>query len=632
MSVALRSLRIRLRKLAQWLELDNIGLPWQRHERYSSVATNSKRPQSSFFRANRLCIVAIPAVLILFILFAFADPRVPILYKPLPLSEDAPCDHPVLRLATESEKTFNATVKRQSKSLSEAVTEYKRRYNMPPPPNFDKWYEFAKARDTVLIDEYDTIYHSLLPFWGIKPSVLRARARENLGRDNGLMGVSVRQGAPIYLSDGQGDFQPSATMAMIQTFSQWLPDMDLGFNAHDEPRVVVPHDELDQMVKRGREAQFRLNSNRQPEGNFSRTPKELAEPIERVNQTRFAQIDRQETWLLLRLSCPVDSPARSLDGDGTDNSTDFALGPLGFISNHTAFGDICQSPSLRHRLGVFDRPNSCRITQELSPVFSMSKLSSSQDIPYPSPWYYGDQTVYDDDLAVNWEDKIPQMYWRGSTTSGYSDLGAWRNQLRQQVIAKLAHPWNTTQIYQEANETSACKAHGKKGWERTDVAAVEYQQFFNTNFTEVKQCAEGDCNDQLAFFDLAHLDNQGDAWKFRYLLDMDGNAYSGRFYAFLRSNSLPLKLAYFQEWHADTLIPWVHYVPVSHETTEYVELIRYFENDAEGQEIARHMASAGRDWAKTSLTKANMEVYMFRLLLEYGRIVDDNRENIGYYG
>jgi len=33
-----------------------------------------------------------------------------------------------------------------------------------PPPNFDKWFEFAKENDVQLIDEYDGIYDSLLPF------------------------------------------------------------------------------------------------------------------------------------------------------------------------------------------------------------------------------------------------------------------------------------------------------------------------------------------------------------------------------------------------------------------------------------------------------------------------------------
>lgn len=79
------------------------------------------------------------------------------------------CDHPISILASEASETYNATVRRQSKSLDEAVTEYRRRYGMPPPPHFDKWYDFAKQRNTMLIDEYDTVYHSLLPFWGTFP-------------------------------------------------------------------------------------------------------------------------------------------------------------------------------------------------------------------------------------------------------------------------------------------------------------------------------------------------------------------------------------------------------------------------------------------------------------------------------
>ncbi|MCJ1387062.1 capsule-associated protein CAP1 [Xylographa soralifera] len=111
---------------------------------------------------------------------------------------------------------------------------------------------------------------------------------------------------------------------------------------------------------------------------------------------------------------------------------------------------------------------------------------------------------------------------------------------------------------------------------------------------------------------------------------MDGNAFSGRFYAFMRSHSLPLKLAYFREWHWERLRPWVHFVPISREVREVPEIMRYFEEEEEGQEIAMRLAASGHDWAVKVLRKEDMEVWMFRLLLEYGRLIDDNRHELGY--
>ncbi len=50
------------------------------------------------------------------------------------------------------------------------------------------------------------------------------------------------------------------------------------------------------------------------------------------------------------------------------------------------------------------------------------------------------------------------------------------------------------------------------------------------------------------------------------------------------------------------------------------------ENLGAGEEIAE----AGRVWAQKVLRKEDMEIYMFRLLLEWGRLTDDSRDEIGF--
>src|SRR6266536_1797785 len=77
--------------------------------------------------------------------------------------------HPIRKLIASAREEFTATTSRQSKTLKEAVIEYRRRYKIPPPPHFDKWYDFAVENNVQLIDEYDGIYQALLPFWGLSP-------------------------------------------------------------------------------------------------------------------------------------------------------------------------------------------------------------------------------------------------------------------------------------------------------------------------------------------------------------------------------------------------------------------------------------------------------------------------------
>ena len=47
-------------------------------------------------------------------------------------------------------------------------------------------------------------------------------------------------------------------------------------------------------------------------------------------------------------------------------------------------------------------------------------------------------------------------------------------------------------------------------------------------------------------------------------------------------------------------------------------------------EAASKIARQGREWAGKVLRKEDMQVYMLRLLLEYARICDDNRDSLGY--
>lgn len=48
----------------------------------------------------------------------------------------------------------------------------------------------------------------------------------------------------------------------------------------------------------------------------------------------------------------------------------------------------------------------------------------------------------------------------------------------------------------------------------------------------------------------------GQHWRYKYLVDVDGMGYSGRFFAFLASDSVPLKSTVYAEYFSDWLQPW----------------------------------------------------------------------------
>lgn len=557
--------------------------------------------------------------------------------------------HPVYQLVKDAELQLEEVKARQSKTLEEAVKEYRRRYGIPPPPNFDKWYEYATSKGVQLIDEFDLVHELMTPFWGLKPSTIRARAAEALGWDNALLGVQIRNGKVTHIQGG-GDWQREATEGMMKPFLEHLPSMDLAFNIHDEPRVVVPHDDMARLVDVAKNKNMKsANAVVNPRNQFTRKPQGLNDGtyFSETKLTRFNVFAHQPVWTHSRMSCPPDSPARALEeSDRIDDVERYAMSELGFIYNATAMTDICYSPSLSSTYGFFDRPNAYNIVHDLFPIFSQSKISSYNDILYPSPWYWYDKVPYEEKKDMSWSQKKDELYWRGSTTGGFSRNGGWRRQHRQRFVQKI-NMADQAKILTNRGDDS----HPK--WEVKEVPRGDYKDIINVRFSHVGQCDPGDCDAQTEFFQVTSRVEQQDAWKYKYLLDIDGNAFSGRFYAFLKSRSLIYKFAVFREWHYEWLRAWAHYIPLSLHGEEWLEAVRFFGDGDLGKKEAERLSLQERDWANKVLRKEDMEVWFFRLLLEcvfpalslllslmhcqsltipnrYGRVIDDDRENIGF--
>ncbi|CAM1505329.1 Fc.00g109660.m01.CDS01 [Cosmosporella sp. VM-42] len=544
---------------------------------------------------------------------------------PKPKEVSGSGSHPIWYLINDAEREFKNTKDRQSKTLEEAVKEYRSRYGMPPPPNFDKWFEFAKSNGVQLVDEFDTIYDLITPFWGLKPKTIRARVKEALGFDNGLLGVAIRKGKVSHMQGGQ-EWQRNATEGMMEKFVQYLPNMDLAFNIHDEPRVVVPHEDLARLVQKAKDTTMpAANAIMKPKNTFSKNAPELndGQSFEETKLTRFNVFAHQPTWTNSRMSCPPDSPSRALEEDErSDDLSKYGVSELGFVYNTTAMSDICLTPSLSSTFGFFDRPNAYNIVHDLFPIFSQSKISSYGDLIYPSPWYWYEKVAYDEEMDKEWTKKEAKLYWRGSTTGGFSRNGGWRRQHRQHLVQKI-------NAGEQAKIMTNKDGDENPNWKVTEVPRGDYRDLIDVHFSHVGQCDPGDCEAQIEFFDVTDRVEQQDAWGYKYLLDMDGNAFSGRFYAFLQSRSLTFKLAVFREWHYEWLKPWAHYIPFSLQGEDWLEAVRFFDSK-DGQNEAERIAMASREWANKVVRKEDMEVWFFRLLLEYARVIDDKREVIGF--
>ena len=94
-----------------------------------------------------------------------------------------------------------------------------------------------------------------------------------------------------------------------------------------------------------------------------------------------------------------------------------------------------------------------------------------------------------------------------------------------------------------------------------------------------------------------------------------------------------MKATIYKEWHDLRLVPWVHFIPFDITLRDLWYVTAYFlgfggqkAHDVEGERIAVE----GRDWAEKALRREDMLLYTHRVMLEYGRLCDDERDRLGY--
>ncbi len=556
----------------------------------------------------------------------------------------------------------------QSYNLEEAVAQYRRRYKMTPPPGFDHWYEYALTRTSLIMDQYEQIHNDMLPFWSVLPEQLRHSTWELVSNPwNDIGGIKIRAGSASVFENVPGThrWMLEGVATMINKFAQYLPDMDLAFNLNDEARVAVPHREIEHLRRSASALEDRS-------GKQSWSPDRAGtwSPIreEPYTETVLHDMAFQNTFLDFgSVSCDPSSPARSTrDLYSHARLCLSCISPhsLGqFLSNWSLSADVCHQPDMAYLHGFYLSPAAFRDSHALIPIFSQSKPHGFNDILYPSAWNYLDKVVYtptdpssDPDTGTYnpghpdppFEAKQNTLFWRGATSEGVSSGDhTWRGMTRQ----RLVHLANN--LTSSAHDTATILLPGDNAEESryryTTVPGNAVNNLgLSTNIAIVEKIVRcggiglHDCTDQEAEFALVPPADFQSHWQYRYLFDLDGAGFSGRFLAFLQSHSLPFKTALFREWYDERMTAWHHFVPQDMRLHAVWSTLAYFAGvngtlpGGKRVEMAPHLkegeriAEQGREWVGKVLRKEDMEIYFFRALLEWGRLTDDNRENMGF--
>lgn len=501
---------------------------------------------------------------------------------------------------------LSTLLSKQSRTTKEARTEYARRYGRQPPPHFDAWFELAMQHDFKLIDEFDGAMRSLEPFWGVAPSTLRTLTHNALVQlPSRLIKYEV---VNHQVSATQGSELPWLRQAMAEWLpSEWrslVPNMTLAINVLDEPSVCIPHDVLSQALDRAHSRHDSGISTSQVSKHISR------------GSPRFLDIGKQDVWEAVTVSCPVRSSARKpVCGAKAEEKSP------NFIHNLTESQDICQHCELQYLEGFLLEPETLELTHSLAPIWSQGKISTFGDIVFPSPYYTARSGDYVNTQDPDWEAKDNQLYWVGAATGGHATEVNWRRMQRQRMALMTAT--GSTERVSLLHQADS----GLWTPYTTNMWAVPY---FSTRIMGVTpQCEPAACDAEKAAFGIGQdeiKDAPSAAFRHKFVLDLDGNSFSGRYYRLLQSRSLVLKQTLFEEWHDDRVFPWVHFVPVSTGFEELPELVRFLATTERGDEIAAQIAAESRVWAGKVLRNIDMQLVWLRMLLEYGRISDPERE------
>lgn len=550
--------------------------------------------------------------------------------------------HPIGDLMKEANHKWQQYEQSRSTDFVQTVAKYRETYGRHPPPGFKEWYEFAREKGVHNVDDFQQITGDLRPFWAIPPREIRQMAAR-LQNSESIAGVRLRNHQIVSKSEG---WRVETLAQSVGRLAKYLPDMDIAMNTMDQPRIMATYEDIQKYL--------------QVEESTRKTPGDAQDqfttgmdlfyneeaPVDEEVDPGWFSVAGQPYMDFAKEACPPESPARNENLTTEDADKLYKSNFGGFISNFTGSSDLCNvGPVLGDQHGFLFSASSNRITRKLIPVFGECKVSVNNDILFPANMYFlkDERYFYNNKNDYEWEDKSDSMLWRGVTSGGTQVADNW-HRLHRQRFVKAA---NATEM--ENSTVPILSKNNRDQYElNLDFHPSDFaSSHFDVGFTESWGCIP-DCSFYEGVWTYKDQKPFSEQFKSKYLVDIDGHSFSGRWRAFHQSKSLGLKATIFREWHDSRLFAWRHFVPMDNRFTDLYTLMTYFigvhppaSEDSLANNVAyvpRHdfeaevIASQSREWAQNVLRDEDLDIYLYLLLLEYGRIIDDNRDTIGYSG
>ncbi|KAK7980560.1 arginine rich protein [Apiospora arundinis] len=529
--------------------------------------------------------------------------------------------HPIIDLIKEGHEKFARLQEARSHTLEEAAARYRDRRGRHPPPGFGDWFKAAKQKDAIIVEEFfDRIYHDLNPFWALDQLELRRRAHAQPEV------IRIRNGKVTFFSEDpeRGNRWMQIWTKLVKEIGR-LPDLDMPINVMDETRVLVSWEQINEYM--GRE----------------RRTRQIFPASEAVSTyTGYADLDSHPVpydphwisgeahkyWDHVRATCPPNSKSRNISSrpsfSGLVNET-YPKKPgeeytyKGFVQNFTASQDACLQPHLRGLHATFVESISMSTTHELLPIFGGSKLPQNNEIVIPGAVYLADDKRYSGGKGIGgrWEGKMEGFMWRGVASGGRNKADNWWKFHRhrwaqmmngttlQKVLAGSEAAAPTFTLLPPSVYNLSSQRNGFMGsWLalHADVGVVDLM--CSPGEVDSRNKRLPTCSYSSPFIGVVKPKPMKEQYNYKYLPDIDGNSFSGRWRGFLRSTSCPLKATVYTEWHDDRLVPWVHFVPFDNTFMDIYAIMAFFlgGHDVQGRQIAEESSR----WASQVLRRDDM--------------------------
>lgn len=563
-----------------------------------------------------------------------AATHIPLIGAKPPKSDKVRRIHPINTLIKRANKEYDQLLAKQTHDVGAGAHAYEQRRGRRPPPGYDAWYHFAQQNNALMIEDFfDRIYDDLNPFWAIPALQIRQQANAFPHR------VSVRDRNTTQSSD---EIRPWMNLweDLVGTIAEYLPDMDIAINVMDESRIIVPWETINEYMDIEKRERRIVPANEVISEYSSTVPKEGEEvpPFD-------PEFHSGAYWDLAVIACDPESPARK---DFTPEADYTKSPPLpntypehsyqGYVSNWTLTKSPCDNPTLQGLHGTFVEPISTSNSKKLFPLFGGSKLPMNNEILLPPAMYWTTDPFYSggQDHGGSWDQKENKIIWRGAASGGRNKEENWTRFQRHRFVAMM----NATSV--ELAETSSDRDLNfeipQAGLYNLTAPSLGkwVGEIADASFVHLLCFPDPDppfCRYTDPWYSVAHAMPMKEQYSHKYLPDIDGNSFSGRYRGFLDSTSMPIKATIYDEWHDSRLVPWIHFVPMDNTFIDIYGIMEYFigQGRREGHDdVAKAIALGGKAWGEKVLRREDMQVYVFRLLLEYARLCDDNRDRLGW--